>query len=126
MYMVYRLYDDFAGAFTEGLLQTPSGDFTFLSAQTPGSASLTIGVPSRLYYTATAEKPLAGVRIGIKDIYDLEGVKTSDGNRAYYELYPAADATGPAVQSLIDAGAIIVGHQKASQFANGEEATADW
>ena len=30
------------------------------------------------------------------------------------------------MQKLIDAGAIIVGHQKASQFANGEEATADW
>lgn len=124
--MAYRLYDDYAGAFTESLLQTPSGDFTFLSAQIPSSASLTVGVPSRLYYTATSENPLAGVRIGIKDIFDLKGVKTSDGNRAYYNLYPAANATGPAVQSLIDAGAIIVGHQKASQFANGEEATADW
>ena len=124
--MAYRLYEDYAGAFTESLLQTPLGDFTFLSAQIPSSASLTIGVPSRLYYTATSEKPLAGVRIGIKDIYDLKGVKTSDGNRAYYNLYPAANATGPAVQSLIDSGAIIVGHQKASQFANGEEATADW
>jgi hypothetical protein len=124
--MVYRLYEDFAGAFTESLLQTPSGDFMFLSAQIPSSASVTIGVPSRLYYTATSEKPLAGVRIGIKDIYDLDGVKTSDGNRAYYSLYPPVNATGPAVQSLITAGAVICGHQKASQFANGEEATADW
>lgn len=126
LYMVYRLYGDYAGAFTESLLQTPSGELTFLSAQIPGSASLTVGVPSRLYYTATSEKPLAGIRIGIKDIYDLAGVKRSDGNRAYYSLYPAANATGPAVQSLIDAGAVVVGHQKASQFANGEEATADW
>lgn len=126
IYMTYRLYSDFAGAFSQPLIQTPSGDFAFLSAQITGSASLTIGVPSRLYYTPTTEKPLAGVRVGIKNIYDLEGVKTSDGNRAYYNLYPPRNASAVAVQKLINAGAIIVGHQKASQFANGEEATADW
>ena len=126
VYMAYRLYSDFAGAFSQPLIQTPAGGFAFLSAQTVGSASLTIGVPSRLYYTATAEKPLAGVRVGIKNIYDLEGVQTSDGNRAYYNLYPPRSASAIAVQKLIDAGAVIVGHQKASQFANGEEATADW
>jgi Asp-tRNA(Asn)/Glu-tRNA(Gln) amidotransferase A subunit family amidase len=66
------------------------------------------------------------MRLGIKDSYDVAGVKTSDGNRAYYDLYPPANEMGPDAQSLIDAGAIIVGHQKASQFANGEEATEDW
>ena len=30
------------------------------------------------------------------------------------------------VQRLIDAGAILVGKMKTSQFANGETATADW
>ena len=126
VYMAYRLYSDFAGAFSQPLIQTPSGGFAFLSAQVAGSDSLTIGVPSRLYYTATAEKPLAGIRVGIKNIYDLQGVKTSDGNRAYYNLYPPRHASAVAVQKLVDAGAIIVGHQKASQFANGETATGDW
>ncbi|KAF7348762.1 putative glutamyl-trna amidotransferase protein [Mycena venus] len=126
LYPVYRLYDDFAGAFTEALLQTPNGTFQPLSAKIPGSASLTIGVPSRHYFTKTADKPLAGVRIGIKDIYQLAGVKNSNGNRAWYNLYPANEVTGTAVQRLIDAGAQIVGSQKPSQFANGEEATADW
>ena len=124
--MAYRLYDDFAGAFTEGLLKSPAGDFIYLSAAIPGSSSLTIGVPSRLYYTPTAEKPLAGVRIGVKDIYDIAGVKTSCGNRAFYDLYPPRNTTALAVQKLIDAGAVIVGKQKTSQFANGEEATVDW
>jgi Asp-tRNA(Asn)/Glu-tRNA(Gln) amidotransferase A subunit family amidase len=41
-------------------------------------------------------------------------------------LYPVNAVTGTAVQRLIDAGAQIVGSQKPSQFANGEEATADW
>jgi hypothetical protein len=97
-----------------------------LSAQIPGSASLTIGVPSRLYFTKTKEKPLAGVRLGVKDIYRIKGMKGSNGNRAWYNLYPAAEYTGPAIQNRIDAGAQVVGLQKTSQFANGESATGDW
>lgn len=60
------------------------------------------------------------VRLGVKDIYDIAGVRTSCGSRAYYNLYPERNVTAPAVQRLIDAGAIIVGKMKTSQFANGE------
>ncbi|KAH8883710.1 glutamyl-tRNA amidotransferase [Thozetella sp. PMI_491] len=126
VYPVYRLYSDFSGAFSQSLLQKPDGTFQTLSAQIPGLASLAIGVPSRLYYKKTPEKPLAGVRIGIKDIFALAGVKRSNGNRAYYNLYPPSNVTGTAVARLISAGAQIVGLQKPSQFANGESATSDW
>lgn len=126
VYMAYRLYSDFAGSFTEALLATPEGNFTTLSAAIQGTASLTIGVPSRLYYTPSAEQPLAGIRVGMKDIYDIAGIKTGNGNRAFYNLYPPADVNSVVVQKLVDAGAIIVGKQKTSQFANGETATADW
>lgn len=61
-----------------------------------------------------------------KDIFQLAGTKSSYGNRAYYNLYSESNVTGTAIQRLIDAGAIIVGLQKPSQFANGEEATQDW
>lgn len=126
LHQAYRLYDDFSGAFTESLLQIPNGTCEPLSAHAASSATATIGVPSRLYYTKTAEKPLAGVRIGVKDVYQLTGAKSSFGSRAWYELYPASNSTGTAVQRLIDAGAQIVGLQKASQFANGERATTEW
>ncbi|KAH8880962.1 amidase signature enzyme [Thozetella sp. PMI_491] len=126
LYPVYRLYSDYAGAFVQGLIQNPDGTFQPLSAQIPGADSLTVGAPSRLYFTKTAEKPLAGVRIGIKDIYSLAGIKQTNGNRAWYNLYPANTVTGTAVSRLIAAGAQIVGVQKPSQFANGETATADW
>ncbi|KAJ0344228.1 hypothetical protein COL154_010600 [Colletotrichum chrysophilum] len=126
VHQAFRLYPDFAGAFSESLLQTPDGTFQTLSAQVPASASLTVGVPSRLHFTPTPEKPLAGVRVGVKDIYSLAGVKGSNGNRAWYGLYPPAAKTGTAIQNLIDAGAVVVGFQKPSQFANGETATADW
>lgn len=66
LHQVYRLYDDFAGSFTTPLLQTPEGFFRPLSAQVAASATMTIGVPSRLYFTKTADKPLAGVRVGVK------------------------------------------------------------
>jgi Asp-tRNA(Asn)/Glu-tRNA(Gln) amidotransferase A subunit family amidase len=68
---------------------------------------------------------LAGIRIGVKDIFALTGVKRSNGNRAWYGFYPPANTTGTAVQNLIDAGGIVVGLQKLSQFSNGETATAD-
>ncbi|KXH38291.1 hypothetical protein CSAL01_00167 [Colletotrichum salicis] len=128
LHEAYRLYPDYAGAFSESLLQKQDTTFQTLSAQIPASASLTIGVPSRLYALAarSPEKPLAGVRVGVKDIYDLAGVKKSNGNRAWYALYPPATSTAPAIQALLDAGAVVVGYQKPSQFANGETATADW
>lgn len=126
VYQAYRLYSDEAGAFTEGLKPNPDGSFSVLSAAVPGDYSVTVGVPSRLYSTKTTDKPLAGVRIGIKDIYDIKGVRTGAGNRAYYDLYPEKTITALPVQRLIDAGAIVVGKMKTSQFANGETPTADW
>ncbi|KAK1545748.1 hypothetical protein CPAR01_03250 [Colletotrichum paranaense] len=128
LHQAYRLYPDYAGAFSESLLQKPDTTFQTLSAQVPASASLTIGVPSRLYSLSvrSPEKPLAGVRVGVKDIYDLAGVKKSNGNRAWYAFYPPATSTAPSIQALLDAGAVVVGYQKPSQFANGETATADW
>lgn len=56
----------------------------------------------------------------------VKGIKASCGNRAFYEVYPARNATGPAVSRLLDTGADIVGTTKTVQFANGDRATADW
>lgn len=125
LYRPYRLYGDISGAFTQPLIQAGES-YDALPATVPGIASPGVAVPSRLYFARTAEKPLAGVRTGIKDIYDIAGLRTSDGNRAFYELYPPRTQTALVVQRLIDAGAIIVGKMKTSQFANGETATADW
>ncbi|WPB04145.1 uncharacterized protein RHO25_008789 [Cercospora beticola] len=125
VYQAWRLYSDFAGAFTESVIANRDGSFDVLPASLPGQ-SLAIAVPSRLYYTKSAEKPLAGVRLGIKDIYDIAGLRTGNGNRAWYHLYGPAIEHATPVKRLIDAGAVIVGKMITSQFANGEEATADW
>ncbi|KAI2486643.1 Glutamyl-tRNA amidotransferase [Pyrenophora tritici-repentis] len=125
VYEAWRLYSDVQGAFTESAIASGDGSYSVLPAGTVGQKQA-VAVPSRLYFTKTAEKPLAGMRIGIKDIYDIKGLRTSNGNRAWYWLYPPANITAPAVQNLIDAGAVIVGKMITSQFANGEVATADW
>ncbi|KAL8835927.1 MAG: hypothetical protein Q9176_006611 [Flavoplaca citrina] len=128
LYQPYRLYPDTEGAFTQpmGPFDATTSTFAALPATVPGIASPGVAVPSRLYYTKTASQPLAGVRTGIKDIFDIAGLRTSNGNRAFEDLYPPRNATALPVQRLIDAGAILVGKMKTSQFANGEIATADW
>ncbi|KAJ8115523.1 hypothetical protein OPT61_g2851 [Boeremia exigua] len=125
VYEAWRLYSDVTGAFTESAIANGDGSYSVLPAGILGQ-KLAVAVPSRLYFEKTADKPLAGVRIGIKDIYDIKGLRTSNGNRAWYWLYPPANNTATPVQNLIDAGAIIVGKMITSQFANGETATADW
>lgn len=125
LYNAYRLYADIAGAFSESSITSPDGLHTVLPVNVPGQ-SLAVAVPSRLHFTKTDAKPLAGVRLGVKDIYDVAGLRTSNGNRAWYGLYPEANETATAVQKLVDAGAVIIGKMKTSQFANGETATADW
>lgn len=53
-------------------------------------------------------------------------MRKTGGSRAFHDLYPARNATAPAVQRLIDAGAVVVGKMGTVQFANGDHPTADW
>lgn len=114
VYQAYRLYSDTIGAFTETAIGNGDGTYSVLPANIPGQ-HLAVAVPSRSYFTKTAAKPLAGVRLGVKDIYDIAGIRTSNGNRAWYHFYPPANVTAVAVQKLIDAGAVVVGKMLTSQ-----------
>ncbi|UZP34968.1 hypothetical protein NXS19_002784 [Fusarium pseudograminearum] len=122
LHVPYFLYTDFQGAFHKGIVSSANGSFKILPVSNAGFSSQTIPVPSRLYYKPTAEKPLDGIRVGVKDIYHVKGIKTGAGSRAYYELYPPANETAPVVQRLIDAGAVIIGKLKTTQFAAPENA----
>lgn len=66
-----------------------------------------IPVPSKLY-SLEDTRPLAGKRVAIKDIYDVEGVQTGGGSRTYAEVMPMANATAIAAQKLLNMGAVIV------------------
>ena len=71
-----------------------------------------IAVPSRLCVRDPRKSPLQGVRITVKEIFSVKGLKTGLGSRAYSELYPPATATSPAIQKLLDAGAEVLGVSK--------------
>jgi Asp-tRNA(Asn)/Glu-tRNA(Gln) amidotransferase A subunit family amidase len=73
---------------------------------------LRVVVPSRCYYVKTKELPLNGVRIVVKDMYDIRGFKTTICNKAWSELYPPKEKTASSIQKLIDMGAIIVAKAK--------------
>lgn len=72
-----------------------------------------IAVPSRFPSSSTKNRlPLAGCRTTVKEIFDVQGLKTGLGSRAYSELYPPASETAPAIQKLIEAGADLIGISK--------------
>ena len=126
VFKAHRLYSDDYLTFIQGIISDEAGGYLSLPAVTENVMAKSVAVPSRLYATISPEKPLAGLRLGVKDIYHVKGVKTSGGNRAYFYLYEAQNATAPAVQRLTDQGAILVGKMGTVQFANGDSPTADW
>lgn len=87
---------------------------------------ISVAVPSRLFYTPTAEKPLAGYRVAAKDEYDINGLITTYGSRSYAKTYPPANQTSGVIQNLIDQGAIIVGKTKLSLFAGALFTASEW
>jgi aspartyl-tRNA(Asn)/glutamyl-tRNA(Gln) amidotransferase subunit A len=58
---------------------------------------------------------LHGIPVGIKDIFDVEGMPTTAGAKAWAHTRPTRDA--PSVQWLREKGAIILGKTHTTQFA---------
>ncbi|KAK1149670.1 hypothetical protein N8T08_005222 [Aspergillus melleus] len=126
VFRAYRLYPDDNVAFIQAAISDEDGGFLPMPAITENAMTKDVAVPSRLYYTPTPKQPLAGLRLGVKDIFHVEGLKTSGGSRSYYYLYGTQNATAPSIQRLVDLGAIFVGKTGTVQFANGDRPTADW
>jgi aspartyl-tRNA(Asn)/glutamyl-tRNA(Gln) amidotransferase subunit A len=61
--------------------------------------------------------PLHGVPIGLKDLFDMRGVRTSAGSPVYENYIPAQDSA--VVQKLEGAGAVIVGKLNLHELAYG-------
>ena len=53
--------------------------------------------------------PLSGTTFAAKDVFDIAGFPTSNGNPVWRETHPVPTRSAPAVQSLLDAGADLVG-----------------
>ncbi|KAK7408492.1 hypothetical protein QQX98_009359 [Neonectria punicea] len=113
---VYGLYEDSYRTFMNGVYESHGSHKTLDFFEPPWGHPM-IPVPSRLYSIGD-DRPLAGKRIGVKDIYDVKGVQTTCGSRAYSQVYGPANVTAPSIQRLIDLGGVVVGKQKTAQFAS--------
>lgn len=60
--------------------------------------------------------PLAGLSLGVKDIFDVAGYVTGCGNPDKFAEGQPARATAPAVQALLDAGARFAGKTQTEEL----------
>ncbi len=68
--------------------------------------------------------PLAGKKLLVKDLFDTAGIRTTYGSKIYEDHVP--DRTAPAVQRLVDAGAVFVGKANLHEFAWGVTSQNPW
>lgn len=74
---------------------------------------MAVAVPSRLNTTQ--------LRVAVKDLFRIHGLKTSLCNSSYYTLSSSATKSAQAVQRLVDQGHHIVGLTKLSSMIAREE-----
>ncbi|KAF0326954.1 hypothetical protein GQ607_005718 [Colletotrichum asianum] len=117
---VFRLYTDNYSNFVHGVYES-DGEHKILNLVDPEWGYPLVPVPSRLY-SQVDTWPLAGKRVGVKDIYDVKGLKTTLGSKAWTSMIGEANATAPSIQRIIDLGGVVVGKQKTSQFASAAHA----
>ena len=74
--------------------------------------------PDGLFHVAgRAGGPLAGLRFGAKDLYDVAGHRTGAGNPTWRATHAPATRHAWAVQALLDAGADLVGKTLTDELA---------
>lgn len=68
--------------------------------------------------------PLHGIPIGLKDLIDTAGVKTTCGSALFRDRVPTEDAE--VVRCLKNAGAVLIGKQNMQEFAYGGTSTSSY
>ncbi|MBY5580864.1 amidase family protein [Rhizobium leguminosarum] len=61
--------------------------------------------------------PLSGLRLAVKDLFDVAGYPTAAGNAAVLAASGIKTSTAPLVQTLLDAGACFVGKTNTDELA---------
>ncbi|EME42539.1 hypothetical protein DOTSEDRAFT_73403 [Dothistroma septosporum NZE10] len=121
---IYRLYDDSNNCIVQSLHPCHvSIGHTALGLCSSSGQALYVAAPSRssLVTPWQPRKQLHGKRILVKDNFDIEGVKMSLCNAAFYDLSAPAQRTAPVIQRLLECGAVIVGTTKLSSMISREE-----
>ncbi|MFO1296012.1 MAG: amidase family protein [Rubrivivax sp.] len=86
--------------------------FTALYDEAPLAAARAADEAQRRGAQLHASRPLAGLPVSIKDLFDVAGEPTLAGSRVLQGRAAAAIADAPAVQRLRAAGAAIVGRTR--------------
>lgn len=75
--------------------------------------------PSSLTASAltTSGATLAGLRLGVKDLFHIAGVPTAAGNPDWLQSHAIPDNTSPAVAQLLSAGAQLLGKTQTDELA---------
>lgn len=73
--------------------------------------------PPALLAAGSSGGPLAGVRVAVKDVFDVAGQVTGAGNPTFAAGRPAAAANATAVQRLLDAGGSVIGKTVLDELA---------
>lgn len=84
---------------------------------TPEQALLMAQVAESEIIAGNYRGALHGIPIGIKDIFDTAGIRTTAQSRLFQERVPNQDAT--VVGCLYEAGAILLGKMGTKEFATG-------
>ena len=126
-----RLYDDEFDCFAVTLAPPPSHsaesyDYSPHCTLSMNGRFKTVAVPSRLSAGQSDNKPLAGLRIAVKDNLKLASIGSTNGNWAFAESHLAEQETARYARLLVKAGARIVVKTKMTSFASGEEPTDQW
>ncbi|MEO7253595.1 MAG: amidase [Casimicrobium sp.] len=111
--------DDSPVALTErqiARVNDPAGEGARAFLQLDRAAVLRSADASCQRFASGDIRPLEGVTLSIKDLYDVKGEVTGAGSTVLRSR-PAAIADSPAVQRLREAGAIIFGRNNMVEFA---------
>src|ERR1700751_2372277 len=74
---------------------------------------------------APPDGPLRGLTFAVKDVFDVAGHRTGNGNPVWLETPPPAERTASSVERLLAAGATMLGKTQTDEMTysiNGENA----
>ncbi|KAH7022136.1 amidase signature domain-containing protein [Ilyonectria destructans] len=125
LHRTWRMFPDVYEAFQLPTIHEANSDI-FKAITYMCDGKLMVPAPSRLHFQRTQQKPFNGLRVTVKDIIDLKGVKTTGQSRSFEKLYGPCTETAAIVTILVELGAVIVGKTKCTQFASSDQPTADW
>ena len=103
----------FSQAHTEKSVSKSNDEFSIadpFNAFVPGSA---------VHIKGASDGPLAGLKFAAKDIYDVAGFVTGGGNPDWARTHAPAENHAPVIQTLLDAGATLVGKTITDELTRG-------